>query len=450
LLLDILGPDGTRQRARLLVGDGNGPFRPGTLLLGTSGVEIVMQEAGTPTPQQTARPSCDALSALARKLDRYGTEAEIGLRGIYIDAGLYGGGEETEAKCAVALSMMRERERELAATFGGEGSPECHTLARTEDGVVAELRRLGMAESGTLDVIRQQNGLPGGGQAGRYTAASCANADRAMQAYLADLRREAPAPAPSSDLVARFPVESLRDQNDDGVWRPSYGGEALSFWNHNGSDMAWESGPGSRRVVWYWRPREGLRGVGVTPGTLLFEGERVGDRMRGTARLFKADCGVFPYRVEGPIAPGDKRVTMTGTAPRIAPTCEIVGTFEDTLVFDFVAMQPTGPVPEPEDETLYDTPGIGVFAGTYRVDGVGASDVLNVRAGPSAREARLAALPPNAGGILVVRGCAPEIPSLAWEESGYEARVRMLRGAWCHVAWRDVEGWVSGQFLRPE
>jgi len=79
-----------------------------------------------------------------------------------------------------------------------------------------------------------------------------------------------------------------------------------SFWDHNGSRMGLVA-EGSRRLFYYAEPRAALVERGVQPGTLLFEGERRGNRYIGEARIFaRPPSGEFTYPVEGPVA-GDQR-----------------------------------------------------------------------------------------------------------------------------------------------
>ena len=62
----------------------------------------------------------------------------------------------------------------------------------------------------------------------------------------------------------------------------------------------------------------------------------------------------------------------------------------------------------------------------YRVRGVAGWDMLNVRAGPSARNRVVGRLPPNAAGIRCVGPC---------------------EGSWCRIGWRNVSGWVNMRYL---
>jgi hypothetical protein len=106
-----------------------------------------------------------------------------------------------------------------------------------------------------------------------------------------------------------------------------------SFWDHNGSRMGMVAS-GRDRMLYYAAPRLALVERGVTPGRLLFEGERVGNRYVGTARIFAATpCGEYTYRVEGPVSADQRTITMYGRAPRVNDRCEVTGYRDDTLVF---------------------------------------------------------------------------------------------------------------------
>jgi hypothetical protein len=91
---------------------------------------------------------------------------------------------------------------------------------------------------------------------------------------------------------------------------------------------------GNRRQFYYVAPRAALAERGVAPATLLFDGERLGNRYEGQARIFAAPpCGVFTYTVTGSVAADQRSVTMNGWAPRIGNRCEITGYRDDTLLF---------------------------------------------------------------------------------------------------------------------
>lgn len=120
----------------------------------------------------------------------------------------------------------------------------------------------------------------------------------------------------------------------------SAGGEGrpASVWLHNGSTMRLEAS-GAGRSFYYVAPRSGIMKAGAKPGTLLFRGERNGDEYTGTAYIFSAGCPPQPYAVAGQVSGDDRRIVMTGKAPRIGAGCVVTGYRDDTLVFTF---QPAG------------------------------------------------------------------------------------------------------------
>jgi hypothetical protein len=57
---------------------------------------------------------------------------------------------------------------------------------------------------------------------------------------------------------------------------------------------------------------------------------------KGVAYFFSARCGPRPYNVNGPVQENGGRVTMAGAGTVINDRCQLVGTINDTLVFDFL------------------------------------------------------------------------------------------------------------------
>jgi len=111
---------------------------------------------------------------------------------------------------------------------------------------------------------------------------------------------------------------------------------ADSCWMHNGSLMRLIA-RGSGRVFAYESPRPELRQAGVSRGTVLFTGDNINNWYSGTARVFSSACPGNPleYRVEGPVAPGQTRVTLRGTR-EVHANCRPTGRrVSDTLVFTY-------------------------------------------------------------------------------------------------------------------
>jgi uncharacterized caspase-like protein len=114
-------------------------------------------------------------------------------------------------------------------------------------------------------------------------------------------------------------------------------GVASSYWSHNGSGL-YLVAEGDRRRFYYETPRPGIGDQGVERGTLLFDGQKIGNNYQGTAYVFVRHCGKFPYAVSGAVAEGSKRVVMYGRAPQPDASCKIGGYRVDTLVFDYLSV----------------------------------------------------------------------------------------------------------------
>jgi hypothetical protein len=107
---------------------------------------------------------------------------------------------------------------------------------------------------------------------------------------------------------------------------------ASTRWDHNGSLVSL-SATGARRQFHYQSPAADLLQIGVQPGTLLFDGRKVGNTYSGTAYVFSKVCGALPYTTEGPVTPDQRTVTMYGKAPIVDSTCSVIQYRDDVLVF---------------------------------------------------------------------------------------------------------------------
>jgi SH3-like domain-containing protein len=65
----------------------------------------------------------------------------------------------------------------------------------------------------------------------------------------------------------------------------------------------------------------------------------------------------------------------------------------------------------------------------YRVIGVDANDVLNIRSGPDANSAIVGTIPPNGTNVRMIGSCA---------------------GPWCQIEYRGTQGWANRRFLTGE
>jgi hypothetical protein len=109
---------------------------------------------------------------------------------------------------------------------------------------------------------------------------------------------------------------------------------ASSIWEHNGSAVSLSSN-GSARQFYYQYPHGGLQDVGVTTGTLLFDGHKTGNQYVGKAYVFSRACGAIAYDVAGPISADQRTVTLRGNAPQVDSRCQVVGYRDDILIFNF-------------------------------------------------------------------------------------------------------------------
>jgi hypothetical protein len=95
--------------------------------------------------------------------------------------------------------------------------------------------------------------------------------------------------------------------------------------------------------------------------------------------------------------------------------------------------------------------------GCFRVVGVAASDVLNMRYGPSATSMIVGTIDPQNHGIIALNDVARPIETRAAADAAEAARCvpaeRPLASRWCHVthftgAGTSI-GWTSRRYLEP-
>jgi hypothetical protein len=90
---------------------------------------------------------------------------------------------------------------------------------------------------------------------------------------------------------------------------------------------------GQHYRIYYERPREALAELGVSDGTLAFDGRRSGSQYTGTAYVFSRYCGSVAYHVSGFAAPDQSTITLAGKAPYVNESCQAVETWDATLTF---------------------------------------------------------------------------------------------------------------------
>ena len=82
----------------------------------------------------------------------------------------------------------------------------------------------------------------------------------------------------------------------------------------------------------------------------------------------------------------------------------------------------------------------------FRVIGVASNDVLNIRTLPTARSAKIGAIPPNGNGIQNL-GCKGGLTYAQWQSASPAEREAARKRVWCQIYYRGVNGWVAGWFL---
>ncbi|MFB9151620.1 hypothetical protein [Roseovarius ramblicola] len=82
----------------------------------------------------------------------------------------------------------------------------------------------------------------------------------------------------------------------------------------------------------------------------------------------------------------------------------------------------------------------------FRVVDVVSNDVLNIRAAPTARAAKIGAIPPDGDGILN-HGCINQMSYAQWQAASPAEREKARKRVWCEISYRGIRGWVAGWFL---
>lgn len=87
----------------------------------------------------------------------------------------------------------------------------------------------------------------------------------------------------------------------------------------------------------------------------------------------------------------------------------------------------------------------------FAVTGVSQGDVLNMRAAPGARSAKVGVIPPN-GACLRNLGCQEGLSLQDSTSLSSEQRRQRMRDAprWCRIEYSGQQGWVAGRYLRED
>jgi hypothetical protein len=87
--------------------------------------------------------------------------------------------------------------------------------------------------------------------------------------------------------------------------------------------------------IWRFPECDGLGALKITSGTLLFKGTRTFNEIRGQATTFSSRCPPRDYPVTGQMSEDQKKLTLKGQAPTLGGNCEISGSRDETLLFEF-------------------------------------------------------------------------------------------------------------------
>lgn len=82
----------------------------------------------------------------------------------------------------------------------------------------------------------------------------------------------------------------------------------------------------------------------------------------------------------------------------------------------------------------------------WTVTGVGANDVLNIRAEPAASAEKIGKVPTNAQGLRNL-GCTGEMSFDEWEKATETEREQARFNRWCKIRYAGTTGWVAGRYL---
>jgi hypothetical protein len=105
-----------------------------------------------------------------------------------------------------------------------------------------------------------------------------------------------------------------------------------SSWTHNNSIMSIQS-VGDRITIYYDQPRQGMIEEGVRRGTVLFEGQRTGNRLSGKSYVFDRRCNPVPYDDDGVVS-SEREIVLSGRrVPSQLAGCQPVAYRVDPNIF---------------------------------------------------------------------------------------------------------------------
>jgi len=82
----------------------------------------------------------------------------------------------------------------------------------------------------------------------------------------------------------------------------------------------------------------------------------------------------------------------------------------------------------------------------FRVVGVAANDVLNIRTGAGVDHAKIGEIPPDTDGVRNL-GCVGGLNFEKWQSATAAERAAAAKTRWCQIEYRGTRGWVAGRYL---
>ena len=89
--------------------------------------------------------------------------------------------------------------------------------------------------------------------------------------------------------------------------------------------------------LYFYVPGPAVAEQGAIPGTLLFDGRKVGSSYEGTAYVFSSKCGAASYQVKAALSDNSRRIEMVGDAPELDAACRVSAFKRDVLIFTYLS-----------------------------------------------------------------------------------------------------------------
>jgi hypothetical protein len=204
----------------------------------------------------------------------------------------------------------------VVVLFCVAGGERVEITGTTSDDKGVEVRKNTGTGNTSISISRSSaRGLVDGiiGQMNKVSADQASEARRCMQPYIEriiSLLLGGPAPTTPS-----LPVSSL--------------------WSHNNSTMSVTTQE-NRLTIYYEQPRQGMIDEGVRRGTVLFDGQRTGNKLSGTSWVFDRRCGKIPYADDGEVLSGERSIYLRGrhVPTQLGPNCEPLAYRIDPSIID--------------------------------------------------------------------------------------------------------------------